>query len=231
MIQSYRPQFNFRRKKKKSYKETKIRSYKATKLQFHPRNLTYLPFIISHFLFHLLPRSLPTCPKCVFEAISYLSKLENKMLTNAPDCWFCKPSRWSDKTTISCARHSVKPATLASLTKPVGCAGRSIGFGRVSEGVRTRGAVNTGEGQFQENWTGVHMKLWVRLEPRLRAGFCCTRSPWFRNSRRVRGTVARLISGLAATCLHWDLVSPGPDMLWRNDVNPVRRLLTKFGYN
>ena len=160
-----------------------------------------------------------------------LSKLENKMLTNAPDCWFCKPSSWSDKTTISCTRHSVKPATLASSTKSVGRAGRSIGFGRVSEGVRTQGAVNTGEGQFQENWTGVHMKLWVRLEPRLRAGFCCTRSPWLRNSRRGRATVALLISGLAATCLHWDLVSPGPDMLWRKDVNPVRRLLTKFGYN
>ena len=153
------------------------------------------PFIISF---------LATCPAlCVahWSVIAYPSILENKMLTKPHNCC-CKLSSWSSRQNNNICQNWLLPSS----TKPVGRAGRSIGFGRVSEGVRTEGAVNTGLGQFQENWKGVHMKLWVRV--RHMAGAALPASTWLRKSQR--GTVG-CRSGLADTSY---LVALRPSLTW-----------------
>ena len=129
----------------------------------------------------------------------------------------CKLSIWSDKTTISPACQNW---LVASSTKPIGRAGRSIGFGRVSEGVRSEGAVNTGSGSSKKTGT----EFTWSCESDTAAGQALLYSISL-VGKQPEGERERPLAiwSLVATCLFTlrDLVSP--DMLWRNNVNSLVR--------
>ena len=165
------------------------------------------PFIISF---------LATCPAlCVahWSVIAYPSILENKMLTKPHNCC-CKLSSWSSRQNNNICQNWVRPNLWGAPDVPSGLVEFLKECALREQSTQAWGSSKKTGREFTwscESECATWQALLYPLQPgweRVREGPLVADQGWL----------------APATWLHSDQILPGPDMLWRNNVNPVRRL-------